>query len=167
MWNCKKCGRLFKRIKAEYLCPKCKSEKIKKRSKVCKKVLELYYKNIEKKRKYQRERYWKKHGKLLSYQHKWNGQDEREKILKRDNYRCQMCSSQEKLIIHHIDGKGVHKYNTNNQNKNRITLCVSCHRKVHGKHIKKIWQPILDKIVKHNLLKYLILSIFIKGEVAW
>lgn len=49
----------------------------------------------------------------------------KEKILKRDNYKCQLCPSEHLLSIHHID------YNKRNcSDKNLITLCRKCNSKV-------------------------------------
>lgn len=57
----------------------------------------------------------------------------REFVLKRDNYECQICGKKDKLVIHHIDGtNNTSKMNANNKTENLITLCRSCHRKVHN-----------------------------------
>jgi len=53
----------------------------------------------------------------------------KEKIRKRDNHTCQDCGkiqkeNDKKLDVHHIDGN-----DTNNIEKNMITLCQSCHWK--------------------------------------
>ena len=55
----------------------------------------------------------------------------REKILQRDNFQCQICGNEEKLCVHHIDGTNYLKSNTNNDLENLITLCKSCHSKLH------------------------------------
>jgi len=52
-------------------------------------------------------------------------------ILKRDEYKCQMCGSERQLIIHHLDETG-NLDNPNNADDNLITLCRSCHAKLHG-----------------------------------
>ena len=63
----------------------------------------------------------------------------RERILKRDNYSCQTCGYSPSLVIigkrkslhiHHID-----KNRENNSDSNLITLCPSCHSKLH--HLAK------------------------------
>ena len=55
----------------------------------------------------------------------------KEKIKKRDNYQCQSCNFQNKLVIHHID------YNKlNNVENNLISLCRPCHGKVHQGGLK-------------------------------
>ncbi len=51
-----------------------------------------------------------------------------EEVLKRDNYKCVLCSDDKNCIVHHIDGNTL-----NNTFKNRITLCRSCHTKIHNK----------------------------------
>jgi 5-methylcytosine-specific restriction endonuclease McrA len=52
----------------------------------------------------------------------------RETALERDNYECQECSSQERLQVHHripvcMGGESTLE--------NVITLCATCHRRVH------------------------------------
>lgn len=66
-------------------------------------------------------------------------------ILKRDNYTCQ-CPTCEyasiKLHIHHID------YNKKNNNpKNLVTLCDSCHTKTNGKNNRNYWINYYQNIV--------------------
>lgn len=55
--------------------------------------------------------------------------------LRRDNFTCQACgfSAQMGMHIHHIDGKGslLPPEEQNNELSNLITLCVSCHCRVH------------------------------------
>ena len=51
-------------------------------------------------------------------------------ILKRDNYICQDCGINNKLIVHHI--KEWSKYpELRFDNSNLITLCITCHKKRH------------------------------------
>jgi len=52
-------------------------------------------------------------------------------ILKRDEYKCQMCGSERQLIIHHLDETG-NLDSPNNADNNLITLCRSCHAKLHN-----------------------------------
>lgn len=61
--------------------------------------------------------------------------ERRERILGRDNHTCQTCGYRPSLVIvgkprplhiHHID-----KDQENNSDSNLITLCSSCHSKVH------------------------------------
>lgn len=67
---------------------------------------------------------------------KWR-KEMRERILKRDHYTCQTCGYSPLRIlvgkpmllhIHHID-----KDRKNNNDNNQITLCHSCHSKLHYK----------------------------------
>jgi hypothetical protein len=51
----------------------------------------------------------------------------KEVIKYRDNYKCRMCKSDNHLVVHHID---YNKYN--NEERNLITLCKSCHGKTNG-----------------------------------
>ena len=57
----------------------------------------------------------------------------RKRILDRDNHRCQKCSSQIKLVVHHLieykkfkDAKDAHAID------NLITVCRACHRRLHN-----------------------------------
>ena len=52
------------------------------------------------------------------------------KVLQRDDYKCQMCDSERQLIVHHKDCSGSLD-NPNNDMNNLITLCKSCHIKLH------------------------------------
>ena len=64
------------------------------------------------------------------YSYEFNNQL-KEQIRARDNYECQLCNIKqeemnERLIVHHID------FDKNNNNLiNLISLCRSCHGKVH------------------------------------
>jgi len=57
------------------------------------------------------------------------------KVQKRDGYKCRACSSTHGLTVHHIDysGKGLKMGKANNKMDNLITLCDSCHQKLHVK----------------------------------
>lgn len=71
------------------------------------------------------------------YPNKW-GEILREKIRKRDNYKCQICGCPQKeclakLSVHHID------YNKENiVYSNLISLCTSCHMKTNFN--RKFWK---------------------------
>ena len=70
------------------------------------------------------------------------------KIKKRDNYLCQnpFCKGEHKILhVHHIN------YDKQNNNpKNLITLCASCHTITHNKDNRQYWtkyyQNIINKI---------------------
>ena len=66
-------------------------------------------------------------------QKRYEGKNFREKVLKRDNYTCQICGSRENLEAHHIIPKS--KGGTNLV-KNGITLCEDCHKAVHEGKIR-------------------------------
>ena len=87
----------------------------------------------------------------------------REIILGRDKYECRGCASENMLIIHHKDGTGEtslkkirkDEIEINNDIKNLITLCSSCHTKLH------FWQKRNNIILEDdkeiiNLLKNLL-----------
>ena len=66
-------------------------------------------------------------------------------ILERDNYTCQdpNCKGEhKKLHVHHID------YNKKNNNpKNLIALCSSCHAKTNGKNNRTYWTDYYQNII--------------------
>lgn len=61
--------------------------------------------------------------------HSWKYRLWRNKVLKRDNYTCQLCNSRDKKI--HVDHiKPFSKYPELRMDFNNVrTLCVECHRK--------------------------------------
>jgi len=74
----------------------------------------------------------------------------RKKVLKRDNYKCQLCDNNMKLEVHHIipmrklwdidNKKLVTDIN------NLITLCKKCHQSIKGR--EKEYKKIFKEIVK-------------------
>lgn len=61
---------------------------------------------------------------------------QREDVLKRDNYMCQMCYKGKDLNVHHRDGKGRgYMGKIDNSMSNLITLCKSCHRRLHSSKV--------------------------------
>lgn len=52
-------------------------------------------------------------------------------ILERDGYKCRICGSRKRLHIHHYDGRGAQHPEPNHDHSNLITLCASCHIRVH------------------------------------
>lgn len=66
----------------------------------------------------------------------------REKALKKANYKCEKCGKMETLQVHHkekaiyLKGHSPSK-ETNNNLDNLIVLCNSCHKKEHSKGIKR------------------------------
>jgi len=61
--------------------------------------------------------------------------ENRKKVIERDENKCQCCgvsgdnTTTNKLSVHHID---TDKFN--NRVSNLITLCVQCHKSLHGKY---------------------------------
>lgn len=73
----------------------------------------------------------------------WN-EDFLKSIRKRDFCKCQICETKNRILdIHHID---LNK--SNSVHKNLITLCRSCHKKVH--HGLPIAQPVNFKVKGGN-----------------
>jgi len=61
--------------------------------------------------------------------------NQREQVLKRDNYTCQKCGAKTNLQVHHlkyIPGRRPWEY----KRELLITLCSSCHKKEHLPEIK-------------------------------
>jgi 5-methylcytosine-specific restriction endonuclease McrA len=50
-------------------------------------------------------------------------------VLERDGWRCQNCGDLKNLEVHHIRRRS--KLGVDSE-ENLITLCASCHRKVHN-----------------------------------
>lgn len=84
-------------------------------------------------------RKWAKENETKNKQYRQKAKDNydfggnRIKALERDNYTCQRCGTNEKLHIHHIDGRGTTtpRCERNNALDNLQTLCCSCHTTVH------------------------------------
>jgi hypothetical protein len=75
------------------------------------------------------------------------------KVRKRDKHTCQLCFGSGRTV-HHID--------ENKQDsilKNMITLCRSCHMKIHTKE-KGVWvtfyQPLFKRLVNENQNRFLL-----------
>ena len=54
-------------------------------------------------------------------------------VLERDKYKCQKCGADASLVVNHKDGSGRGKIINNNNLDNLVTLCNSCHPKLHWK----------------------------------
>lgn len=85
--------------------------------------------------------HWIKDRTLLEYDGKFT-KELKEQIRKRDNFKCQKCGfkqNEKRLDVHHID------YNKkNNDTKNLISLCGSCHRKTNYK--RDNWKNYFERI---------------------
>ncbi len=53
----------------------------------------------------------------------------RQEILRRDGWKCQACGGMRNLEVHH---KRYRSQCGDDSEQNLITLCVTCHRNVHG-----------------------------------
>lgn len=58
----------------------------------------------------------------------------RKKVLERDEYRCKLCGVSKDLQVHHIKPYAKNPA-LRTSVKNGITLCKSCHKKVHSKAV--------------------------------
>jgi hypothetical protein len=66
----------------------------------------------------------------------------RSEVLQRDNNKCVVCNGTTRLCIHHKDGSGRGKPSHNNSLDNLVTLCNSCHNKIHATEQWKKISPI-------------------------
>lgn len=105
-------------------------------------------------REYNQKRYWEKRSLILSksqaYRDKMKGNPQwrAKQVLKSTKYNeirnfgqerrfivkpnCEVCKvSSDNLLIHHIDGEGWGTQLPDNRLENLITLCKSCHYKIH------------------------------------
>ncbi len=53
----------------------------------------------------------------------------RQRVLRRDGWRCQSCGAMSNLEIHHMKFRG---QCGDDAEQNLITLCTACHANVHG-----------------------------------
>lgn len=71
----------------------------------------------------------------------------RAKVLRRDNYRCQMpgCSKNTRLQVHHIKRYADAHY-LRFDASNGITLCYTCHQSIKNKerHFEQLFRDILS-----------------------
>ena len=58
--------------------------------------------------------------------------DWKENVYKKDGYECQHCQAKEKLVAHHII-PWEEDESLRFEVSNGLTLCISCHRRHHGK----------------------------------
>ena len=53
----------------------------------------------------------------------------RDKVLRRDGWKCQACGAMSNLVVHH---KQFRSHSGEDSPENLITLCIGCHALVHG-----------------------------------
>jgi hypothetical protein len=57
----------------------------------------------------------------------------RDRVLKRDEYRCRGCGARSRLLVHHRDSR--------NEEELLLTLCIGCHMRVHHSFGFRHWLP--------------------------
>jgi len=67
----------------------------------------------------------------------------RERVLRRDGWRCQFCGSMTNLEVHHQQFRS---HSGEDHEVNLITLCNSCHSRQHGE------KPHFDPRRTHQLV---------------
>lgn len=135
MYICKVCGCESERYPSLLLCKKCYQKEYnkqyyqRKKEKIKKATKEYYISNVEKQKESRKK-----------YREKINFDNNRSKVLKRDNYSCSSCGKKEtssNLIVHHKDRLGRNSDIKNNELDNLVTLCRSCHAIEHSKDLKE------------------------------
>ena len=53
----------------------------------------------------------------------------RERVLRRDGWRCQACGSRLNLEVHHQEFRS---HGGEDAEQNLITVCIECHGRYHG-----------------------------------
>jgi 5-methylcytosine-specific restriction endonuclease McrA len=53
----------------------------------------------------------------------------RQRVLRRDSWRCQVCGSMTNLEVHHQQFRS---HSGEDADGNVITLCTNCHSSIHG-----------------------------------
>lgn len=108
---------------------------------------------------------WKNGKSFEEYPKEFNS-ELKEKIRRRDNYKCQLCWTTEtdvnhKLSVHHID------YNKkNNSENNLILLCKKCHAKTN--FTREDWQEHFKKLLERPKIFVSVLNQgWIKTELAF
>jgi hypothetical protein len=57
----------------------------------------------------------------------------RDRVLKRDGFRCRSCGARSRLLVHHRD--------KHNDEELLLTLCIGCHMRVHHSYGFRHWLP--------------------------
>lgn len=136
--NCKRCGeQFFGRGRAsvcygcKYTCPICGGKKRDKTSMMC---LDCKYRRVKRTGMFAGENgpNWKGGRSKVPYGPGWCD-NRKEKVRKRDGYRCTVCSKHQKdetgnlkLQVHHLDFS-----KSNHVLENLVTMCRDCHSELH------------------------------------
>ena len=70
----------------------------------------------------------------------------KEKRLEKDEFKCVLCKSKEKLVCHHLTYMRLYKEEINDL----ITLCSRCHKRIHF-----ICSPKVPEFAQRSLFPYL------------
>lgn len=58
------------------------------------------------------------------------------KAMERDNRECQICGTRERVLVHHLNGRGEKKkgirVKDDSRLENLVVLCEQCHKDIHG-----------------------------------
>jgi len=140
--QCEFCGIKFQSIRRKTCSNTCKGKlQYQKRKKYCQQWWKKYYLK-HKKELNRKSRFWYHNNKTqalqinkkatLKYKNKTRFDGKRQEILEAHNNKCDFCEKIKKLHIHHIDGQSYwNSKKANNDIKNLMVLCSSCHKKLH------------------------------------
>lgn len=68
----------------------------------------------------------------------------RQAVIERDAGRCRLCARAKSVQVHHVDGRGNRHRDPNHDPQNLVTLCRSCHRRVHTEQVR-LTPELLDR----------------------
>jgi len=74
----------------------------------------------------------------------------RKQVLKRDEFRCKLCASSNKLVAHHII-KAQNSPEIRLEVDNGVTLCQKCHIEIHKNNSYNYIKPLQEVISVENL----------------
>lgn len=73
----------------------------------------------------------------------------KEKIRVRDGFKCVECGVPEKELFRFLDIHHIDENKRNNSDHNLVSLCHSCHRKIHN--TKQDWINYFRNLIKENI----------------
>jgi len=88
---------------------------------------------------------------------KWK--ETKEKVIKRDGYRCVICGQSDDLAVHHINDASYHP-NQRYLIDNCVTLCRECHTNFHTNFKKSFRQ----KCTEYDWNNFICLTNYFKSK---
>lgn len=128
--ECADCRTLFVRRGRQLRCDPCRKVLFRKRCRL--------YKQMHKEAMREYEREWTRNNmdrKLASSQRSRYSRNWLTALL-RDDLRCTVCGTEERLVVHHRDGRGRTHASPNHELANLQTMCRTCHIAHHRAELK-------------------------------